>query len=68
MSTRMVIDEVAPEGSEQLADDIVNVDRALRWGFNFDLGPFEAWDAIGVERSVQRMKEEGAPWWKRWFS
>ena len=43
----------------EIADDIVNVDRALRWGFNFDLGPFEAWDAIGVERSVQRMKDEG---------
>ncbi|MCB2224596.1 MAG: 3-hydroxyacyl-CoA dehydrogenase/enoyl-CoA hydratase family protein [Actinobacteria bacterium] len=43
----------------EIADDIVNVDRALRWGFNFDLGPFEAWDAIGVEKSVERMKEEG---------
>ncbi len=43
----------------EIADDIVNIDRALRWGFNFDLGPFEAWDAIGVEKSVQRMKDEG---------
>ena len=43
----------------EIADDIVNIDRALRWGFNFDLGPFEAWDAIGVAKSVERMKDEG---------
>jgi len=43
----------------EIADDIVNVDRALRWGFNYELGPFETWDAIGVERSVQRMRDEG---------
>jgi 3-hydroxyacyl-CoA dehydrogenase len=43
----------------EIADDIVNVDRAMRWGFNWDLGPFEAWDAIGVPESVERMKKEG---------
>ncbi|MFH2072828.1 MAG: 3-hydroxyacyl-CoA dehydrogenase/enoyl-CoA hydratase family protein, partial [Actinomycetota bacterium] len=43
----------------EIADDIVNIDRALRWGFNFDLGPFEAWDAIGVPESVERMRDEG---------
>jgi 3-hydroxyacyl-CoA dehydrogenase len=42
-----------------IADDVVNVDRAMRWGFGWDIGPFETWDAIGVERSVARMKEEG---------
>ncbi|MGZ8785236.1 MAG: 3-hydroxyacyl-CoA dehydrogenase/enoyl-CoA hydratase family protein [Acidimicrobiia bacterium] len=42
-----------------IADDIVNIDRALRWGFNYESGPFETWDAIGIERSVERMKEEG---------
>ncbi len=44
-----------------IADDIVNVDRALRWGFNYDLGPFETWDAIGVAESVERMRAEGMP-------
>lgn len=44
---------------EEIADDIVNVDRALRWGFNWQLGPFEAWDAIGVPESVERMKKDG---------
>ncbi len=49
----------------EIADDIVNIDRAMRWGFNWELGPFEAWDAIGVESSVARMKAEGlaVPGW-----
>ena len=37
----------------------MSVDRAMKWGFNWDLGPFEMWDAIGVEKSVARMREEG---------
>jgi 3-hydroxyacyl-CoA dehydrogenase len=36
----------------EIADDIVSIDRAMRWGFNWELGPFEAWDAIGVAASV----------------
>lgn len=43
----------------EIADDIVNIDRAMRWGFGYELGPFETWDAIGVERSVERMRAEG---------
>ncbi|HEX8143323.1 MAG TPA: 3-hydroxyacyl-CoA dehydrogenase/enoyl-CoA hydratase family protein [Pyrinomonadaceae bacterium] len=43
----------------EIADTVVEVDRAMRWGFNWELGVFEVWDAIGVERSVARMKEEG---------
>ncbi len=43
----------------EIADDIVNIDRAMRWGFNWQLGPFETWDAIGVKESVERMKNEG---------
>jgi 3-hydroxyacyl-CoA dehydrogenase len=43
----------------EIADDVVNIDRALRWGFNYELGPFQTWDAIGLEKSVARMKEEG---------
>jgi 3-hydroxyacyl-CoA dehydrogenase len=49
----------------EIANDIVNIDRAMRWGFNWELGPFEAWDAIGVPASLERMKKEGiavAPW------
>ncbi|MDY0058209.1 MAG: 3-hydroxyacyl-CoA dehydrogenase NAD-binding domain-containing protein [Myxococcota bacterium] len=43
----------------EIADDVVNVDRAMRWGFGWDLGPFEVWDAIGLDRSIARMQEEG---------
>ncbi|MEM1025824.1 MAG: 3-hydroxyacyl-CoA dehydrogenase NAD-binding domain-containing protein [Myxococcota bacterium] len=43
----------------EISDDIVQVDNAMRWGFNWDLGPFEMWDAIGVGDSVARMKKEG---------
>jgi 3-hydroxyacyl-CoA dehydrogenase len=44
----------------EIADNVVEVDRAMRWGFGWELGPFEVWDAIGVEKSVARMREEGA--------
>jgi 3-hydroxyacyl-CoA dehydrogenase len=43
----------------EIADDVVNVDRAMRWGFNWELGPFEAWDAIGLRESVERMERDG---------
>lgn len=43
----------------EIADDIVAVDNAMKWGFNWQLGPFETWDAIGVEKSARRMQEEG---------
>ncbi len=43
----------------EIADTVVEVDRAMRWGFGWELGPFELWDAIGVAKSVERMKAEG---------
>lgn len=43
----------------EIADDIKAIDNAMKWGYNWDLGPFEAWDAIGVARSVARMEAEG---------
>ncbi|MBW2047824.1 MAG: 3-hydroxyacyl-CoA dehydrogenase [Deltaproteobacteria bacterium] len=43
----------------EIADDIVNIDNALKWGFARKLGPFEAWDAVGLGKSVARMKEAG---------
>ncbi|MGM0557395.1 MAG: 3-hydroxyacyl-CoA dehydrogenase NAD-binding domain-containing protein [Myxococcota bacterium] len=41
----------------EIADDIVNIDRGMRWGFNWKLGPFQTWDAIGVEWAVEQMHE-----------
>lgn len=43
----------------EITDSVEAIDRAMRWGFNWELGPFQRWDAIGVEESVQRMEEEG---------
>jgi 3-hydroxyacyl-CoA dehydrogenase len=42
-----------------IADDIVNIDRAMRWGFNWELGPFETWQAIGVKEAAERMRADG---------
>ncbi|GIM44902.1 enoyl-CoA hydratase [Collibacillus ludicampi] len=47
------------EKTGEIADDPLMIDRAMKWGFNWELGPFELWDLLGVERSVRRMKEEG---------
>lgn len=43
----------------EIADDIVNVDNAMKWGFNWDLGPFEMLDAIGVAAFVKRAEADG---------
>lgn len=43
----------------EIADEIMNVDRAMRWGFGWELGPFEIWDALGVEQASHRMEQEG---------
>jgi 3-hydroxyacyl-CoA dehydrogenase len=45
----------------EIADSVVEIDRAMRLGFNWELGPFEVWDAAGVEATVARMKNEGHP-------
>jgi 3-hydroxyacyl-CoA dehydrogenase len=45
----------------EISDSIVEIDRAMRLGFNWELGPFELWEAAGVEATVARMKKEGKP-------
>jgi 3-hydroxyacyl-CoA dehydrogenase len=45
----------------EISDTVVEIDRAMRMGFNWELGPFELWDAAGVPASVARMKAEGIP-------
>src|SRR5690348_2890976 len=42
-----------------IADTIVDVDRAMRWGFGWELGPFETWDAAGVEPMAKAFEREG---------
>ena len=43
----------------EIADTIVEIDNAIKWGFGWEIGVFEAWDAIGVRESVERMRNEG---------
>jgi 3-hydroxyacyl-CoA dehydrogenase len=45
----------------EISDSIVEIDRAMRLGFNWELGPFELWDAAGVEATVARLKKENRP-------
>lgn len=45
----------------EIADDIVNIDRAMRWGFNWTKGPFELLDEIGPERMIDKLEREGSP-------
>jgi 3-hydroxyacyl-CoA dehydrogenase len=45
----------------EIADDVVNVDRAMRWGFNWAKGPFELLDALGPARVIARLEEADQP-------
>ena len=51
----------------EIADDIVAIDNAMKWGFANEVGPFEMWDMLGIAETVARMDKEGikvAPWVK----
>lgn len=55
----------------EIADSIQDIDNAMKWGFNWELGPFETWDLIGLPESVQRMEAEGMTvpaWVKDWIA
>jgi 3-hydroxyacyl-CoA dehydrogenase len=43
----------------EITDEIIHIDNAMKWGFNWDLGPFETWDALGIEKSARKMEAEG---------
>ena len=43
----------------EICADIAQIDRGMRWGYAWDLGPFELWDALGVKETVERMQAEG---------
>ena len=45
----------------EIADDVASVDRAMRAGFNWEMGPFQLWDAAGVPQTVARMRAAGEP-------
>ena len=43
----------------EISDDIVNIDNAMRWGFNWEVGPFECWDLLGLGKAAAKMQEAG---------
>lgn len=43
----------------EIADDIVAIDDAMRWGYNWELGPFQTWDALGFVSTLERMEKDG---------
>src|SRR4051794_11682185 len=51
----------------EIADSVVDIDRALRWGFGWERGPFETWDALGVKATAAKMEAAGytVPGWVR---
>lgn len=43
----------------EIADDVVNIDNAIRWGFNWVHGPFEMLDHLNPRRVIERIRAEG---------
>jgi 3-hydroxyacyl-CoA dehydrogenase len=43
----------------EISDRVVEIDRAMRWGYANELGPFEIWDALGFEATARRIEKEG---------
>ncbi len=43
----------------EITDDVAAIDEGMRWGYNWEVGPFETWDALGFAETVARMKQDG---------
>ena len=43
----------------EISDDIVSIDNSMKWGFNWECGVFELWDAVGIEKVVEAWKKAG---------
>ncbi|AGA68256.1 3-hydroxyacyl-CoA dehydrogenase [Desulfitobacterium dichloroeliminans LMG P-21439] len=43
----------------EITEDFKMIDKAMKWGYNWEKGPFQIWDAIDPQRSIARMKDEG---------
>jgi len=50
-----------PPMPNPIAESIVEVDIAMKTGFNWELGPFEMWDAAGVRATTEKMRAAGQP-------
>lgn len=45
----------------EISDDVVSVDRAMKWGFNWECGVFELFDSVGVEATAEKWKKGNRP-------
>ena len=55
----------------EISDELYKIDDAMKAGFGWENGPFEIWDAIGVEKAIEIIKAEGhtpAPWVNEMFA
>ena len=43
----------------EITESIEAIDNAMKWGYAWDLGPFETWDALGFAETYERMKKDG---------
>jgi 3-hydroxyacyl-CoA dehydrogenase len=43
----------------EITDDLLSIDQAMQWGFAWEMGPFEIWDAIGLTSSLAKMRKSG---------
>jgi 3-hydroxyacyl-CoA dehydrogenase len=43
----------------EISDSVIAIDDAMKWGYNWELGPFETWDALGFVETVERMDKDG---------
>ena len=50
---------IAAHAEEIAGGDVNAIDRAMRWGFNWEVGPFETWNALGVQATIRRMEADG---------
>jgi 3-hydroxyacyl-CoA dehydrogenase len=42
----------------EISDNINDIDNAMKWGFGWEVGPFEIWEMIGLSKSIKRMNSE----------
>ncbi len=51
----------------EITDEIIHIDNAMKWGYGWELGPFETWEALDLQQSIKRMDLEGKkiPEWIR---
>ena len=54
-STLMYVADLVPE----IAEDIVNIDRAMKWGFAWAKGPFEMIDDLGAHNCIEKCRKMG---------